>query len=340
MRVLVFTGAGAGVFIAHYEVGELAVSAERSSAAPARAASAPQELHPFHRFILRLQRARFVTVAAINGSTAGGGLEFALGCDFRLAMAGDFRLGLPETSVGIIPGAGGTQRYARLLGTAKALDLILHAQTVSPSEALTLGLVHRVFDAASFRQSVDAFAADLAARAPVALAAAKRAIYEGAELPLTDALLVEQREFDRCMASRDAAVAMRSWLDGKALAVARALAVRYIAELEQFWGTTMAAAGKGVRVRLDPQDEYMHPIEAAQNFNESMYFNVFDRADRIGGWFRLANRPNEGRGEMSCCIYLPDGRIGFMFARPGGSHERSVQTAAACRSTSSSRSSA
>jgi hypothetical protein len=76
-------------------------------------------------------------------------------------------------------------------------------------------------------------------------------------------------------------------------------------------------AGTG-RVRLDPQDEYTHPIEAASNFNESMYFNVFDRQRRIGGWFRLANRPNEGRGEMSCCVYLPDGRIGFMFGRPEG----------------------
>ncbi len=215
VRVLVFTGAGTGVFIAHYEVGELAASAERSSSAPKRDAAAPVELHPFHRFILRLQRASFVTIAAINGSTAGGGLEFALGCDFRLAMAGEFRLGLPETSVGIIPGAGGTQRFARLLGTAYALDLILHAQTLSPTEALACGLVHRVFEAATFQQSVDAFAVDLAGRAPVALAAAKRAIYEGSELSLVDGLLVEQREFDRCMASHDAASAMRSFVDGK-----------------------------------------------------------------------------------------------------------------------------
>ncbi len=218
VRVVVFTGAGEGVFIAHYEVGELAVSAERSSAQPKREpSSAAPGLHPFHRFILRMQRASFITVAAINGRTAGGGLEFALGCDFRLAMAGDFRIGLPETSVGIIPGAGGTQRFARLLGTAKALDLILHAQTVSPADALTLGLVHRVFDAATFAQSVDAFATDLASRAPIALAAAKRAIYEGSEMPLLDGLLVEQREFDRCMASRDAATAMRNLLNGKPL---------------------------------------------------------------------------------------------------------------------------
>lgn len=78
----------------------------------------------------------------------------------------------------------------------------------------------------------------------------------------------------------------------------------------------MAAAGEGIRIRLDPEDEYTHPVEAAENFNESMYFNVFDAGAGIGGWFRLANRPNEGRGEMSCCVYLPDGRIGFMFARP------------------------
>lgn len=78
----------------------------------------------------------------------------------------------------------------------------------------------------------------------------------------------------------------------------------------------MAAARPGVRVRLDPQDEYNHPIEEAVNFNESMYFNVFDRANRIGGWFRIGNRPNEGKGEMTSCVYLPDGRVGFMFARP------------------------
>ena len=78
----------------------------------------------------------------------------------------------------------------------------------------------------------------------------------------------------------------------------------------------MASERPGVRIRLDPEDEYTHAVEAAENFNESMYFNLFDPTRGIGGWFRLANRPNEGRGEMSCCIYLPDGRIGFMFKRP------------------------
>lgn len=73
--------------------------------------------------------------------------------------------------------------------------------------------------------------------------------------------------------------------------------------------------GKGVRIRLESQDEYMHPIEAASNFNESMYINLFDHEQQCGGWFRVGNRPNEGHAEMSCCFYLPDGRVAFMFQR-------------------------
>ncbi len=69
-------------------------------------------------------------------------------------------------------------------------------------------------------------------------------------------------------------------------------------------------------VRLEPVDEYMHEVGPEPNFQESMYFNVFDAADRVGGFFRLGNRPNEGSGEMTCCLYLPDGRVGFMFQRP------------------------
>lgn len=217
VRVLVFTGGGDGVFIAHYEVGELADSSEaQRERASMRAASETPELHGFHRLLLTLQAAPFVTVAAINGNAAGGGLEFALGCDFRLAMAGEFGLGLPETSVGIIPGAGGTQRYARLLGTARALDLILHARLLTPAEALDLGIVHRVFPDYSFSSEVASFARDLAQRAPIALAAAKRAIYVGSEVGLEEGLAIEQHEFGRCMASEDAATAMRSFLDGKA----------------------------------------------------------------------------------------------------------------------------
>jgi enoyl-CoA hydratase len=214
LRALVLTGAGEGVFVAHYEVGELADAAEAPRGAPRGSAETPR-LHPFHELCLRLERLPAPTVAALNGNAAGGGCELALSCDFRLMAEGPFHFGLPETSVGIIPGAGGTQRMARLLGTARALDLILHARLLAPREALELGLLHRVFPAERFAAEVRAFAADLASRAPLALAAAKRAIRRGVELPLVDGLAVEQEEFGRTMRSKDAARAMRAFLRGE-----------------------------------------------------------------------------------------------------------------------------
>ncbi len=78
----------------------------------------------------------------------------------------------------------------------------------------------------------------------------------------------------------------------------------------------MAEPAKGFKVRLDPQDEYTHTPDAAANYNESMYFNMFDPEQKVGGWFRIGNRPNEKYAETSVCIYLPDGRVGFMFGRP------------------------
>jgi len=215
LRVLVLTGTGEGVFVAHYEVDELAAAAEGASGEAPPPAREGRRLHPFHALCLRLEALPAATVAALNGNAAGGGCELALACDFRLMAEGPYHLGLPETSVGIIPGAGGTQRMARLLGPARALDLILHATLLSPGDARELGLVHRTYPAASFRAEVRRFAADLASRAPIALAAAKRAIRRGAELPLADGLALEQEEFERCMRSKDAAGALRAWLRGE-----------------------------------------------------------------------------------------------------------------------------
>ena len=86
-----------------------------------------------------------------------------------------------------------------------------------------------------------------------------------------------------------------------------------------------------MKLRLDPTDEYLHPLEEASNFNESMYFNVVDPTVGVGGFFRLGNRPNEGRAEMTTCLYLPDGRVAFMFDRPASSP--SPTTAGWCCST-------
>jgi hypothetical protein len=77
----------------------------------------------------------------------------------------------------------------------------------------------------------------------------------------------------------------------------------------------MAKLAPGLKLRLDPRDEYTHTPEAAKNYNESMYFNMYDPAQRIGGWFRIGNRPNERYAEMSLCLYLPDGKVAFVFKR-------------------------
>lgn len=213
VRALVFTGTGEGVFIAHYEVGELSDAADLNTASDT-ANSRETDLSEMHQLCLRLERMSAITIAAINGSTTGGGFELSLACDFRLLAEGRYRVGLPETSIGIIPGAGGTQRYARLLGTAKALDLILHAKLLTPAEAFELGLVHRLYPPDRFREETEAFAADIASRAPIAMAAVKQAIQQGSRMPLDESLLLEQRCFERTMCSKDAAGAMRAFLDG------------------------------------------------------------------------------------------------------------------------------
>ncbi|MCP5431968.1 MAG: enoyl-CoA hydratase/isomerase family protein [Alphaproteobacteria bacterium] len=216
LRVAILTGASERFFVAHYDVGQLAEGSDRLRAPDAPGPS--EELHLFNRVMLRLEALDKIVVAALNGQAMGGGFELALACDFRLARDGDWRYGLPETGVGIIPGAGGTQRMTRLVGVARALDLILHGRPLSPDGALALGLVSRVFPPETFWSSVMGFAANLAARAPIALREAKACVRAAAELPFTEGLRLEQAAFRRCMESEDANGAMRAYLDGKTFA--------------------------------------------------------------------------------------------------------------------------
>ena len=153
LRVLAFTGEGEDVFIKHYEVGELAASAEKNISEGNEVdsdTSAPEELHNFHKMLLRLRELNASVVAGINGNTAGGGCEFSLGCDLRIMSDGPFGIGLPETSVGILPGGGGTQRLARLIGSSRALDIILHARLLSPGQALDFGIVNKLVEHENF----------------------------------------------------------------------------------------------------------------------------------------------------------------------------------------------
>ncbi len=212
LRVLAFTGDGESVFIKHYEVGELANTAERNLETK-KDKQDPKELHAFHTMLLRLRDLDAIVVAGINGNTAGGGCEFSLGCDLRIMADGNFLIGLPETSVGILPGGGGTQRLSRLIGSSRALDLILHAQLVSPKEAFDLGIINKLVSEASFNQELISYCEDLSNRAPIALQQVKKIIHQGLEMTLEESLLVEQKAFDVTMNSKDAARAMRALLN-------------------------------------------------------------------------------------------------------------------------------
>ena len=216
LRVLAFTGEGEDVFIKHYEVGELADSAEKniSEAKEVSAGySPPKDLHHFHKMLLRLRDIEAIVIAGINGNTAGGGCEFSLGCDLRIMSEGPYAIGLPETSVGILPGGGGTQRLARLIGSSRALDLILHARLLSPQEAFEFGLINKLVPHERFREELMAYCLDLASRAPIALRQVKKIIHKGLDKTLEEGLLMEQEAFDVTMRSNDAAKAMRSMLD-------------------------------------------------------------------------------------------------------------------------------
>ena len=212
LRVLAFTGEGKGVFIKHYEVGELANTAEKNLETKTDQQET-RELHAFHTMLLRLRDLDPIVVAGINGNTAGGGCEFSLGCDLRVMSEGNFLIGLPETSVGILPGGGGTQRLSRLIGSSRALDLILHAKLLSPKEAYDLGIINQLVSEDTFNQELISYCEDLSNRAPVALQQVKKIIHQGLEMSLEDSLLIEQKAFDVTMNSRDAARAMRAMLN-------------------------------------------------------------------------------------------------------------------------------
>ena len=218
LRVLAFTGEGEDVFIKHYEVGELADSAEKNISEGKEVSagySPPKELHHFHKMLLRLRDIEAIVIAGINGNTAGGGCEFSLGCDLRIMSEGPYAIGLPETSVGILPGGGGTQRLARLIGSSRALDLILHARLLSPQEAFEFGLINKLVPHERFREELMTYCSDLASRAPIALRQVKKIIHKGLDKTLEEGLLMEQEAFDVTMRSNDAAKAMRSMLDSE-----------------------------------------------------------------------------------------------------------------------------
>ena len=146
-RVVVFTGAEPGMFVRHYDV---AILQKRSQAMLERGKSfsmeRPVPKSVIHHCIERIENSPLIFIAALNGTAMGGGFELALGCDIRLAQNGNHQLGLPELNLGLLPGAGGTQAMASLIGTGPALFNLLTAKVFSPQELLSAGLVSSCTD--------------------------------------------------------------------------------------------------------------------------------------------------------------------------------------------------
>ena len=152
------------------------------------------------------------TIAVINGFAFGGGTELALACDLRVA-ATHAELGLTETSLAIIPGAGGTQRLPRLVGKSRAKDLILTGRKLDASEAEAIGLVNRVAPQGGLHEAARELASAIAANGPVAVRAAKAAIDGGVELPLSEGLEHEARCYERVLGTKDRLEALAAFAE-------------------------------------------------------------------------------------------------------------------------------
>lgn len=152
------------------------------------------------------------TVAAVHGSALGGGAELALACDLRI-MAEDVRFGFSETSLGIIPGAGGTQRLPRLIGLSKAKELIFSARILDSAGCLELGLADRVVPRIDLHSAAESYAEELARNAPLALRAAKQAIIQGLERLMVGGLKAEGDAYDSLIPTRDREEGIKAFLE-------------------------------------------------------------------------------------------------------------------------------
>ena len=177
----------------------------------------------FQDVLTRLARLPQITVAAINGYALGGGCELSMACDYRIC-AEDSKLGQPEILLGVIPGAGGTQRLTRLVGLGRAKDIIYTGRFVDPDEAVSIGLVHNVVPPDDVYDAAVKLAERFATGPTVALMAAKQAIQNGLEVDMDNALLIERQAFAALFATEDQKIGMKSFAEegpGKAKFVGR-----------------------------------------------------------------------------------------------------------------------
>ena len=203
VRTLVLTGAGEKAFVAGADIKEMS-------------ALGPAEAQEFSRFLQVtldvVERSPKPVIAAVNGFALGGGCELALACHIRFAASGA-RFGQPEVNLGLIPGAGGTQRLQRQIGRGRALELILSGELIDAAEAHRIGLVNRVFEPEQLVDGVESYAAQLRAKSPAAVSRALEAVISGGEISQAEAMRLESSLFGLCFATEDMQEGTRAFLE-------------------------------------------------------------------------------------------------------------------------------
>lgn len=206
VRAVVITAAGDQNFSVGMDLKQLMASAAERGGTQA-------VLDQRRRVLSAIEHLDKPVIATLFGYCLGGGLELPLACHFRLAAAEGTQMGLPEMHLGTVPAWGGTARLTRIVGRARALDLILRAKLVDGPTAERIGLVHEVHPLTDLKARAVELAEELAAQPPIAVAGVLRAVVEGELLPLDDALDLEREAFVRCSRSADQAEGMAAFVE-------------------------------------------------------------------------------------------------------------------------------
>jgi enoyl-CoA hydratase len=203
VRVVILTGAGEKAFAAGADISELA------ELDPLGAVAITERGQALTRAMERLGKP---IIAALNGFALGGGCELAMACTLRIA-ADTAKLGQPEVNLGVLPGYGGTQRLARLVGAGRALDLTLTGRMIPAAEAMDMGLVNRVVPAAELMDTARKTARSLAEKSPLSVRLILEAVHRGQDMGLDDALAWESHLFGLCASSEDMKEGLRAFLE-------------------------------------------------------------------------------------------------------------------------------
>ena len=203
VRAVVLTGEGIKSFVAGADIGEM------SKLSKAEGEAFGKKGNDIFR---KIETFPIPVIAAINGYALGGGCELAMSCDIRIC-SDNAVFGQPETGLGITPGFGGTQRLARLVGPGMAKQLIYTAKNIKADEALRIGLVNAIYTQEELLETAKKMAKGIAKNAPIAVRACKKAINDGLDVKMDDAIVIEEKLFGSCFETHDQIEGMSSFLE-------------------------------------------------------------------------------------------------------------------------------